>query len=252
MEDKTGANASGVRILTIDPREAAQWLCRELFFQDVSTSACVAVRTGALLVELCCPDSDTDPYLPDALQYGLRHIALETDNITQALRYCRERGMRLQTGVSGAPRFSGKVYGTGLHYFNILTDFGVTVEVTEKHANSPRNAPYLIWGLGHIGIQTGDLMRSLLFYRELGFREDFPPVENKTADGAVRCCMTSRDGLTLELYEFHDRPNLPIQRHPALAALLCGGKNSRSLPEEMVGPSGEQIENRQSLEDLAG
>ena len=108
------------------------------------------------------------------------------------------------------------------------------LEVTEKHPGSVLQTRRLVWGLGHVGIQVGELSQSLRFYEALGFRRDFAPVENETSDGPVECCMVTRDGLTLELYAFTRCADAPMQKHPAFAELVIPG-----LQAPLQGPAGE-------------
>ena len=48
----------------------------------------------------------------------------------------------------------GKVYGTGMDYFNIRTNFGLTVSVSRKLHVECSGKGKLIEGLDHIGLQT--------------------------------------------------------------------------------------------------
>lgn len=228
-----------VRIRSNCPSKAAEWFCKELFFKKTSGT----LISGNLRVELCRSECKIEPCISDAHQCGLRHIALETDDIRKALVYCRERGMTLETEKNGDPKFNGKVYGTGLRYFNILTDFGVVIEITEKHQPGTDCAPHIIWGLGHIGIETSNLEKSLEFYEQLGLKRDFLPVENQTPEGVVRCCMMSLNAVTLEIYEFSEKKNLPVQQNGALDALILPvQQNGTFLAGKKFGPSGECVE----------
>lgn len=219
------------RIRTPHPEQAAAFLRQHLWCEPTEHQG-TAVRSGNFVIEFVRWEGVLDPYVPDAMLCGLRHIALEADDIGEALAQCRARGLRLQTAPDGGPRLSRKVYGTGLQYFNIFTDFGVTIEVTEKHPGSAPKAERPVWGLGHVGIQVPELAGSLRFYEDLGFRQDFAPVNNETPEGPVDCCMVSRDGLTLELYAFTRYADAPVQTHPAFSELEIPGMQNgvRALP----------------------
>ncbi len=223
------------RIRTPHPEQAASFLRRHLWCEGVEGRE-TAVRSGDFEIGFVPWDGALDPNGPDDMLCGLRHIALEADDINGALAQCRAQGLRLQTAPDGGPRLSQKVYGTGLRYFNILTEFGVVIEVTEKHPGSAPKAERPVWGLGHVGIQVPELAGSLRFYEALGFRQDFAPVKNETPDGPVDCCMVTRDGLTLELYAFTRYADAPVQTHPAFSELVIPG-----LQNGARGPAGEWL-----------
>ena len=153
-------NRIGVaRIRTPHPEQAAVFLRQHLWCEPVECRQ-TAVRSGDFEMEFVRWDGALDSCAPDAMLCGLRHIALEADDIHEALARCRAQGLRLQTAPDGGPRLSQKVYGTGLRYFNILTEFGVVIEVTEKHPGSAPKAERPVWGLGspllrRIGVPAG-------------------------------------------------------------------------------------------------
>lgn len=221
------------KVRTPHPEEAAAFLRQQLWFAPVENCENV-VQSGNFWIEFVRWDGSLDAYRPDAMLCGLRHIALETSDVCKVLADCRVRGLELQTAPDGGPWLNRKVYGTGLHYFNILTDFGITIEVTEKHSGSAPKADRPIWGLGHVGIQVPTLPEALAFYESLGFQRDFAPVENDTPDGPVQCCMVTKNGLTLELYAFVNYADAPMQENPALSALEIPG-----LSAPVRGPAGE-------------
>lgn len=223
------------RIRTPHPEQAASFLRRHLWCEGVEGRE-TAVRSGDFEIGFVPWDGALDPNGPDDMLCGLRHIALEADDINGALAQCRAQGLRLQTAPDGGPRLSRSVYGTGLRYFNILTDFCVTIEVTEKHSADAPKAARPVWGLGHVGIQVPELAQSLRFYEDLGFRRDFAPVTNETPDGPVDCCMVTRDGLTLELYAFTRHADAPVQKNPAFSELGIPG-----LQNGLRGPAGEWL-----------
>ena len=66
---------------------------------------------------------------------GFRHIALETHDIEAAIAYCESRGLNLQLGENGGPRYSGKVYGTGMNYFNIIKNCLLVFMMKKKQDN---------------------------------------------------------------------------------------------------------------------
>lgn len=230
---ETSHEIGGAVILAPDPCRTIDFLRQTFGFEGAAENT---LRIGSFLLKVCPSDGPMDVCRPDDMLLGLRHIALETCDIREALDICRTKGLRLQTAEDDGPRFNGKVYGTGLRYFNILTDFGVTLEITEKHAGSRKGSGKWVDGLGHIGIQTADLRKSQAFYERLGFHRDFLPVENPVECGVVRCCMVSRDDVTLELYEFQNGKKPGVQSKAALSALILPW-----LPESIQGPDGERL-----------
>ena len=152
--------AGGAVILSSDPQATAAFLQQTLQLENAAENG---LQTGSFLLKVCPSNAALAPCCPDDMLLGLRHIALETDDIQNALHICKEKGLRLQTSEEGGPRFNGKVYGTGLHYFNILTDFGLILEITEKHPGSGPRSEKWAQGLGHIGIQVSNLQCSIAF-----------------------------------------------------------------------------------------
>ena len=118
----------GMRIRVPNPEKAAGWLCENLFFkreEDEGENAVISGKFHLILKEEKHTKYKTElenGYL------GFTHIALETGDIGEAIRYCLERGMILELGEKGGARYSGKVYGTGMTYFNIKTEFGIRLK----------------------------------------------------------------------------------------------------------------------------
>ena len=172
--------------------------------------------------------------------FGFTHIALETENMEAAIAYAKELGLVLELAENGGAKHSGKVYGTGMDYFNIRTNFGLTVEVSRKLHVECSGKGKLIEGLDHIGLQTADFEESLRFYEKLGFEREFAPVINHADGREIRCCMVSSGGTVVEIYEICGEKG---EKNGASidVVLLYNGSGELSV-SGITGPSGERLE----------
>lgn len=226
----------GVRVLVKDPKKAASWLCEALFFSMEKDGEEPVVRSGDFRIVLTSKGESGNK----EAAFGFTHIALETENMEAAIAYAKELGFVLELAENGGAKHSGKVYGTGMDYFNIRTDFGLTVEVSRKLHVKCAGKGKLIEGLDHIGLQTADLEESLRFYEKLGFEREFAPVVNHADGREIRCCMVSSGGTVVEIYEIcgekREKSGASID-----AVLLC--KYDAECPSCYIsGPDGENVE----------
>ena len=225
----------GMDLTVSQPEKAAQWLCDKLFFTLETAGESPVVVNGNVRLRLV---RGRVPERREDMALGWRHIAMETHDIDAALAYCRTLNVPLEVSETGGPRHSAQVYGTGMFYINIFTEFGFTVEVAQKlHKQSPAGKE-LIWGLEHVGLQVHDIEATLKFYEGLGFRRDFAPVTNHADGHTIHCCMVSREDTVIEVYEFHDLPELTRDEAPAYGALLV---RDGERTGELQGPDGEGI-----------
>lgn len=171
---------------------------------------------------------------------GYEHIALETTDIQQALEYCKKRGMQLETD-DGKAFFNPQIWGTGMNYFNIITRFGIKIEVSQRLDRSmPVYADCLIGGLEHLGIEVSDLQESISYYLQNGAREGADIVENFTENGPVRCTMLQLDDIMIELYQFIEKTDYQINDNNCICGLILQNKEVLS-PYQQIGPDGERI-----------
>ena len=126
----------GVQLLVEDVPGAKRWLCENLFFVEEDHKGMICLRNGNFRLVLR-EDKEhlADKYGPDDMCLGFRHIALETHDIEAAIAYCESRGLNLQLGENGGPRYSGKVYGTGMNYFNIIKNYHLVFMMNKKRGN---------------------------------------------------------------------------------------------------------------------
>ena len=226
-----------------DRKRAAEWFCRHLFFSAEEKEDCLLLRNGnvRLILRTRTGGGSLESADPDAMCLGFQHIALETCDIRQAIQYCKEQGLRLQLSQSGGALYNGKVFGTGMEYFNILTDFGLVVEISQKlHVKKESNGP-VIEGLEHIGLQVSDVMEAVRFYEKLGFCREFEPVKNHSENGPVVCCMVSAGATVIEIYSFLELTSLNKSEVPVISSLILGNSNA-VLPgyaKLLYGPAGE-------------
>lgn len=240
----------GIKLLVKDTERTADWLCDNLFFSREAEKGQkgTVIKNGNIRLILNSDGGEAaGNYDPDAMCLGLRHVALETCDIRRAIEYCKSRGLNLQLNDQGGARHSGKVYGTGMDYFNILTDFGFTVEVSQKLHCERSLTGNIIEGLEHVGMQVANMNEAVDFYEKLGFKREFEPVINQDNGSTVICCMVSAGGTTMELYEFQ---NVEVKKSPENAVMeaLVLGKHRESQDGAerkmslITGIAGERIE----------
>ena len=209
-----------------DRKRAAEWFCRYLFFSAEEKEDCLLLRNGnvRLILRTRTGDGSLESADPDAM-----------------IQYCKEQGLRLQLSQSGGALYNGKVFGTGMEYFNILTDFGLVVEISQKlHVKKESNGP-VIEGLEHIGLQVSDVMEAVRFYEKLGFCREFEPVKNHSENGPVVCCMVSAGATVIEIYSFLELTSLKKSEVPVISSLILGNSNAVLLgyAKLLYGPAGE-------------
>ncbi len=234
----------GMQLRVEDPLRVSEWLCKHLFFrreQQGKESVLINGTMRLLLGELGCAAEKR--VLEHAIYGGIQHFALETHDIHAAVRYCKEKGMELQLNPEGGVLYNPKVYGTGMSYFNIMTDFGFTVEVSQKLHCAEKPGENIIYGLEHIGLLVPDIYKALEFYEGLGFHREFEVVANETDIHRILCCMVSAGGTTIEIYELDDVTDLRKPLKPARYTLLiaCEGFPEDARQYMCKGPAGEQV-----------
>ncbi|MEA4998329.1 MAG: VOC family protein [Candidatus Limiplasma sp.] len=208
-----------VLLQTEDVDSARRWLCNELFFEasdngDLCSGDFTLRLTPGPARMVAAPPSGT-------YHTGFAHIALAAADIDEALSYCRARDMTLQTD-QGVSFVNPKVFGQGERYFNILTPFGVTVEVAQRIEHPCAKSSLPLRGLDHLGVPCANFTEELAAFAALGFTPLFQPVENENpAEGRIRCCMLSDRFLTLELYQFLDQTPLPMPDDAPLRGVGC-------------------------------
>lgn len=206
----------GAVLIVPDVQAASNWLCENLFF--------VQVQAG----ELCNGDctlyleqgTSCTPPPPSCGSYhtGLAHIALAAASIDEALDHCQGCGLSLQT-QNGKSFFNAGVFGEGEWYFNILTPFGVVIEIAQRQA-SPLKGTTPICGLDHLGVPCSDFKGEVKALERLGFTSLFAPVHNyNQTEGHIICCMLSDGSVTLEAYQFLDMIPCPPPEVTALRGI---------------------------------
>lgn len=235
----------GVKLLVDDLEQAAGWLCSNLFFAREADGEAFVLKNGRFRILLENGKETAAGEDPDAMYLGIRHIALETSDVNRAIEYCRTKGLRLQLNDQGGARHNGKVYGTGMDYFNILSGLGFTVEVSQRLHCKGEPDGAIIHGLEHVGIQVPDAGEAIKFYESLGFHKEFEPVLNRCGEHRIICCMVSAGQTAIEIYEFADVENTQRQEQAAFDTLvLAGGGTSGDIVRHLRGTAGEQIEIR--------
>ncbi len=212
-----------------DVSAAEHWLCENLFFKSSPAGDGAVLENGGCTLYLE-PGRETVSVLPPKEGYftGLSHIALRTGNIEIAIEWCKARNLRmiLQDGKSF---FNPGIFGSGELYYNILSPFGVVFEISQRVADTEWDEPQLISGLDHLGIPCANIGEELDFLKRIGFVPEFPIVHNcNNEEGRILCDMVSRQGLTLEVYQFIDRTPCPMAEDVPLRGIYGLGMTTRS------------------------
>lgn len=222
-----------IDLLLDDPATAKRFLCDSLFFREDGTEL---VNGNCRLRLLRRNGHKRYEKLPGTTNVGMEHIALETADIQEVLTYCRRKNIPLDTDA-GKPYYNPCVWGTGMYYFNIPTDFGVKIEVAQRLDRTAAPFPTPIFGLEHFGVQVASMEESLLYYRQIGFQQAYPTVEILKED-RILCTMVEAEGFTVELFEFKDAKNcVPFQNEPIYGLSLEHSAGKR----EQFGPNGERF-----------
>ncbi len=199
---------SGPVLQVFDVAAAGQWLCENLFFRPVNSAenSRMILENGSCTLYLePCRKFISSPPPENSYFTGLAHVALRTGNIEAALEWCKTRSLVMQL-QEGRSFFNPGVFGGGELYYNILSPFGVVFEISQRVSDREFAGPQIIYGLDHLGIPCADLDAELDFLEGIGFVAEFPIVHNfNDREGNILCDMVSRQGLTLEVYQFVDR-----------------------------------------------
>lgn len=225
-------NCAGAVIQVPDMASAARWLRENLFFEELGT---VDHRDRQVLQNGTCTlylkKGEIEPVrkLPAGQYYaGLAHIALHAADIDEAIAWCRKRNLALV--LDGNQSFyNPKVFGEGERYFNILSPFGVTFEVSERVNHPVKREERPIKGLDHLGVPCRRVEEELAFLAELGFEPLSGMVYNQNEkEGHISCSMVSNGELTLEVYQFTDWEARPMPEGTGLAGIAYRGKPADS------------------------
>lgn len=228
----------GVLIQVKEVRSAARWLTENLFFTQTDTGTDIAgrlvLKNANCTLFLESGESAAIDAPADGQYYtGLAHIALRTDRIEEAIAWCQSRQLTLQLDGGGS-FFNPKVFGGGERFFNIISPFGVTFEVSQRVDHLSPHQGSLICGLDHLGVPSPDIEKELGFFENLGFTPEFATVTNWNAtEGTIYCCMLSQKDpagqeMTLEIYQFADMKPLSMPVHYGIKGLSVGNPGQQS------------------------
>lgn len=228
----------GVLIQVDEPQAAARWLTENLFFTPAETESatpgCLILTNANCLLRIEPGSSQVvDTPAEGFYHTGLAHIALRTDRIDEAIAWCQSRQLKLQLDGAGS-FFNPKVFGGGERFFNIISPFGVTFEVSQRVDYPSPYQDTLICGLDHLGIPSPSIEAELDFFEKLGFSPEFATVTNwNAAEGTIYCCMLSQKDpagqeMTLEIYQFADMKPQPMPDYYGIKGLVTGASGQRS------------------------
>lgn len=241
MDQKKKIRVKNIHFEVADPESAVRWFCENLWFElnaccgteyEISNGNC------RLLITTRYRKKKKYPYNTNFA--GYEHIALETADIQKALEYCHTKGMKLETN-GGKAFYNPRIWGTGMNYFNIITEFGIKVEISQRlDRNAPASSDRLIGGLEHLGIEVSDLQESVSYYLRNGARRGSDIVENFTENGPVRCTMLQLDDIMIELYQFIEKTDYQNNDNNCICGLVLQNKAVIS-PYQQTGPDGERV-----------
>ena len=188
----------GVQLLVEDVPGAKRWLCENLFFVEEDHKGMICLRNGNFRLVLR-EDKEhlADKYGPDDMCLGFRHIALETHDIEAAIAYCESRGLNLQLGENGGPRYSGKVYGTG----TLDMKGGITIAIYAVRSavltGFKKPIRFVLAGdeeINHLESRAADIMEEEAKGAICAFNMETGLINNKLAvfrKGGTRCRITT-------------------------------------------------------------
>ena len=118
-------NCERVLLSISEPEKAAEWLEDNLEFDIHVEEGKVFAVSGNLILQLNA-SSILEPQ-----KLGIVHVAINCFDIDMALKQCKGKKLKLDTNC-GQPYFNPQIWGTGTKYFNIITPFGVTIEICQR------------------------------------------------------------------------------------------------------------------------
>ena len=189
-----------ISIETNQIEEFGKWLEEKLFFKRIKNEAFAdnsVYENGDCLLELCSMET----IIHEKAYKGFVHIALDSTDINAALRYCKKENLLLE--LKGEDIFlNPKVYGEGAYYFNILSPFGITFEVSQKKGDARKAKQPVIAGLNHVGLQAKDIVQAVAYYKQEGFQNEFEIVTNEDAQGnMIRVVMMKKENIIIEIFQ---------------------------------------------------
>ncbi|SDM62911.1 VOC family protein [Acetanaerobacterium elongatum] len=216
----------GLALLIHDLQAAVHWLTENLFFTVLSDSPkdCITLQNGTCKLYLFHGNPSSFP-APEKGNYitGIVHIALQTYDVNKAIEWCKEKGLSLQLN-NDQSFFNPKVFGQGERYFNIISPFGITFEVSERVGWKIASGIPVICGLDHIGIPTVNIQDEIDFFLTLGFIPEFSTVTNyNEIEGTIYCSMLKKHDVTLEIYQFADLIPKPLPTNTPIQGLIFMG-----------------------------
>lgn len=214
-----------------DRKKTAEWFCELLGFELVDESEYV-IASGNLELSLI-----QDGLEVDKTPTGLVHVALNAYDIDQALSDCKAKGLQIDCD-NGKAYYNPKIWGTGTRYFNIATDFGVTVEICQRLDKTIGNKEKNIEGLEHVGIFASSVERSLDYYKSIGFEQLCPLVINEKPNMDIHCVMVGKGDLVLEIFSAENTTIQFPREWCGIDQMVVAGEPKGTF----VGPDGERLQ----------
>ena len=222
-----------------DGQALISWMCENFCFteQPLPTADYRYITNGNCRIRVYEADNPCEPFFGDGGAYtGWEHIALETADIDKAFEYCNEKGFRLEL-CEGKPFFNPKVWGTGMWFFNVFTDFGIKLELSQRLDKQPIEYKQPAFGLEHYGCPVYDMKTMKQFYLDLGFTDLMS--ERLGEEGSYVYC--SMMGLGDNIVELYETTGIPHEKYTGKAFdyLIIEGMEEKT--GWIQSPNGEKI-----------
>ncbi len=215
------------------------WMCENFCFTErpVPTGEYRYITNGNCRIRVYKADQPCEPFYGDGgACTGWEHIALETADIDKAFEYCKVKGFRLEL-CDGKPFYNPKVWGTGMWFFNVFTDFGIKLELSQRLDKPPVEFNQLAFGLDHYGCPVYDMKEMKSFYLGLGFTDLMS--ERLGDEGSyVYCSMMGLGDNIVELYEIAGITHKKYEGK-AFDSIIIEGMEGKG--REILSPNGERI-----------
>ena len=221
-------------------QEFISWMCENFCFteQPVQEEDYRSITNGNCRIRVYQADKLCEPFYGDGGAYtGWEHIALETADINLAFEHCKAKGFRLEL-CEGRPFYNPGVWGTGMWFFNVFTDFGIKLELAQRLDTPPLEYTQLCFGLEHYGCPVYDMQEMKKFYMDLDFTDLMS--ERLGEEGSyVYCSMMGLGDNIVELYETTGIPHTKYEGKAFDSILIEGLDEKAGLVQS---PNGEKIQ----------
>jgi catechol 2,3-dioxygenase-like lactoylglutathione lyase family enzyme len=128
------------------------------------------------------------------------HFAMDVVDIQAALSQVKALEIEVDPGTPEGPVSLPQLWSAGVQYVFLAGAHGEKVEFNQRLDRNPGRRSQNLNGWSHLGIPVTDMVRSVAFYRQFGFK----PVTKAcipTGGEEILITMLEMDGFLLELYQ---------------------------------------------------